>query len=183
MLVSNSVFTLTAIAIEQYGAVMNPLKKKRLSRRRAKQQIAIIWFLSVFICTPTWLAWKVEMQWDPLTGQNTLPRCNNSNIIKSQLYGKYSTFLSLILYFIPLCIISYAYLRMALELNGKIPEIENNAKESRLCNKTVRQNKRKVKRFNARFDKLDGQNVLETARFKSFLTLNFLLNFIERIDS
>lgn len=60
LMVSNSVFTLTAIALERYRAILNPLKT-RLSKGQVKIEIAIIWLLSFLTCIPTFFSYNVSL--------------------------------------------------------------------------------------------------------------------------
>jgi hypothetical protein len=55
------VFTLTAIALERYRAVIHPLKA-HLSKFNAKVEISIIWIFSILLAMPTILALKVSVQ-------------------------------------------------------------------------------------------------------------------------
>ena len=57
--VSNSVFTLTAIALERYRAVIYPLIA-HISKKYAKVEIVIIWVFSILLSVPTVVALKVS---------------------------------------------------------------------------------------------------------------------------
>lgn len=58
VMVSNSVFSLTAIAIERYQAVLYPLKA-HLSKKLVKIELVIIWSISIVISIPTLISLKV----------------------------------------------------------------------------------------------------------------------------
>ncbi len=59
--VSNSIFTLTAIALERYRAVIYPLKA-HISKLNAKVVIFIIWIFSILLSLPTILAFRVSFE-------------------------------------------------------------------------------------------------------------------------
>lgn len=52
-----SVFTLSAIAVDRYRAVLFPLKP-RVSKRKAAWAILTIWTMAFLIALPTWLDYK-----------------------------------------------------------------------------------------------------------------------------
>ncbi|CAG2108210.1 unnamed protein product [Medioppia subpectinata] len=123
--VSNSVYTLTAIAIERYRAVKYPLLA-HVSKLNAK-----------ILC-------KVQLIRDELTDTKTLPHCQNT-ILMTALFGTYSSALVFIQYFIPLCVISYTYLRMALVLSAPQEEIIQTVRVNNINIK--RKNKKNSKKF------------------------------------
>jgi hypothetical protein len=61
IMVSNSIFTLTAIALERYRAVMYPLKA-HISKLNAKVVIFIIWIFSILLSLPTIIALRVSFE-------------------------------------------------------------------------------------------------------------------------
>jgi len=106
--VNASIFTLTAIAVDRYKAIMFPLKS-HASKARTKVVIVIIWLLSVVLAVPMVFAFRTEMVAPDLL------QCLPSNIDKYYLMW-YKNFLCLVQYFVPLILISGAYIRMAITL-------------------------------------------------------------------
>lgn len=93
------------------------------------------------------LNFKVELTWDSIKEENTMPFCHNFGLT-STVYTTYNSALVCIQYFIPLCIISYTYLRMALVLRA---EESNDNISTRAHGMSVRRNKRKVKYIKCKF--------------------------------
>jgi leucokinin receptor len=112
--VNVSVFTLTAIAMDRYRAVIYPLHA-RTTKLKTKFVIIAIWVFSVCVSIPTWIAFNVELLWDEDTQDNTLPFCHNTGL-SPKVFRHYNHTLVALQYFIPLAIISYAYLRMCIHL-------------------------------------------------------------------
>lgn len=106
--VNASIFTLTAIAVDRYKAIMFPLKS-HASKSRTKVIILIIWIVSAILAVPMALAFRVNM-----VGPDLL-QCIPTNI-DITLFMWYKNFLCLVQYFIPLILISGAYIRMAVAL-------------------------------------------------------------------
>ncbi|CAG2174525.1 unnamed protein product, partial [Oppiella nova] len=132
--VSNSVYTLTAIALERYRAVMYPLRA-HVTKLNAKVEILGIWIFSILLSIPTIIALKVHLIWDELTEEKTMPFCQNIGLTTA-LFGTYKSALVFVHYFIPLCVISYTYIRMALALS----------REEEAIDSTVRVNNINIKR-------------------------------------
>ncbi|XP_054156876.1 QRFP-like peptide receptor [Oppia nitens] len=143
--VCNSVFTLTALALERYRAVMYPLLA-HVSKFNAKIEILVIWVLAIGLSVPTIIALKVHLVWDELTDDKTMPFCQNTGLTNT-LYGTYNSALVFIQYFIPLCIITYTYVRMAVKLSVEDMETDLSV---RVINKNSVRKKRKEK-FNQQF--------------------------------
>ncbi|XP_054155310.1 substance-K receptor-like [Oppia nitens] len=112
--VNVSVFTLTAIALDRYRAVLHPLQA-RTTKLKTKFIIITIWLFSIFASIPTLIAFNVELTWDETTQDYTLPFCHNTGL-SAQVFRYYNHTLVALQYLIPLVIISYAYLRMCVHL-------------------------------------------------------------------
>ena len=110
MSVNVSVFTLTAIAIERYRAIMYPLTH-RSSKSRAFYQIVIIWFLSCALATPKAIAMEVIYVQDYDNPLELKPFCDYVSISAANMRN-YSHVLLFVQYFFPLFVMSYAYVRM-----------------------------------------------------------------------
>ncbi|XP_076373179.1 tachykinin-like peptides receptor 99D [Tachypleus tridentatus] len=136
--VNVSIFTLTAISLDRYRAVMFPLKA-RTSKVRAKFIILGIWTFATIASLPYALALRVTHVFDPVTGNYTKPFCNNVGI-PQLIWNIYNPILVCLQYFIPLVVISYAYGRMGLKL--KDAQTPGNAEGTRDAG--ILRNKRKV---------------------------------------
>ncbi|XP_022249004.1 RYamide receptor-like [Limulus polyphemus] len=118
--VNVSIFTLTAIALDRYRAVVFPLKV-RTSKFRAKLIIAGIWAFGGATGIPYALALRVSQVYDPTTNNYTKPFCDNIEFSPTA-WKTYKHVLVCIQYFVPLFIISFAYSRMGLKLkDGQVP--------------------------------------------------------------
>ncbi|XP_076327097.1 RYamide receptor-like [Tachypleus tridentatus] len=136
--VNVSIFTLTAIALDRYRAVMSPLKA-RTSKLRAKVAVLGIWAFSAALGAPNAVALRVSIKNDPATGNKTKPFCQNSEI-PPLAWRTYNHILVSLQYFVPLFIISYAYLRMGIRLREN--QTPGNAQGPRDAN--ILRNKQKV---------------------------------------
>ena len=132
--VNVSIFTLTAIAIDRYRIVVNPLWP-RLTKLRAQLIIIAIWIIAILTAIPIYLALGVTMIPDDvaiskmnltnLFFNKTLednylvlpskPFCHNIGIA-ANLLKLYNRFLVVIQYFLPVFLITGAYGRMAYTL-------------------------------------------------------------------
>lgn len=104
--VSASTFSLTAVSIVRYRAIINPLKKQ-ISHGYAKYMLFGIWTFSTMLMIPHIVTLKMkestcEEEWPLLT------------------YRKiYTTFLFVFLYVVPLTIVSISYTTIVCELKKK----------------------------------------------------------------
>ncbi|CAO1440286.1 unnamed protein product, partial [Diamesa serratosioi] len=145
--VNVSVFTLTAIAIDRYKAVLHPLQL-RSTKNYTKISIIIIWGLSILLALPISYGLRVVyvnrivLSTHNSTKMRTnIPKafCQNVNMSYiTMLYYRY--ILVLVQYIIPFCIISYIYFQMALKLWGS--KTPGNASDAR--DVTLLKNKLKV---------------------------------------
>ena len=76
-----SSFTLTALAIERYNALMKPFSTNlRLSIERVKPTIAIIWFSSILFCLPDFILRHLDTDLNSCVGPWTMHMDNRSRI-------------------------------------------------------------------------------------------------------
>jgi len=107
--VNASIFTLTAIAVDRFRAIMFPLKS-HTSKSRTKVVIVIIWILSCILAVPMAIAFRSMKIENPPTYQ-----CLPANI-PLNFFLWYRNFLCLVQYFIPCILIGGAYTMMAITL-------------------------------------------------------------------
>ncbi|KAH9361487.1 hypothetical protein HPB48_013201 [Haemaphysalis longicornis] len=137
--VNVSIFTLTAIALDRYRAVMSPLKA-RTTKLRAKFIICGIWTLAVAAALPCALALRVETQVDPHALNLTKPFCHEVGISRSA-WRIYNHVLVCLQYFFPLLTICFVYARMGLKLKeSKSPGNAQGARDAGIL-----RNKKKVR--------------------------------------
>ncbi|XP_024084634.1 RYamide receptor-like [Cimex lectularius] len=138
--VNVSVFTLTAIAVDRHRAVLNPLSAPP-SKLRAKVMLCSIWILAAILAIPMAVALSVTYveEDDPVGRVYTKPFCSNTRLSNNHMLA-YRMILVSVQYLTPLCVISYAYARMALRLWGS--RAPGNAQHSRDAN--LMRNKKKV---------------------------------------
>jgi len=127
--VNASIFTLTAIAVDRYKAIMYPLKS-HASKSRTKGVIVVIWIVSTILAVPMVILYKVyDVNHDyenfpdffnphapDLYQCLPYPQPTNATQTTVKFFQWYKNCLCLLQYFIPLVIISGAYIRMAVAL-------------------------------------------------------------------
>ncbi|XP_076369204.1 RYamide receptor-like isoform X2 [Tachypleus tridentatus] len=136
--VNVSIFTLAAIALDRYRAVMYPLKA-RTTKLRAKFVILGIWAFAATASVPYALALRVTYVYDPMTENYTKPFCDSVGV-PQWVWKTYNPILVCLQYFFPLFVISYAYGKMCLKL--KDSQAPGNAEGVRDAG--ILRNKRKV---------------------------------------
>ncbi|KAL7019195.1 hypothetical protein ACKWTF_011042 [Chironomus riparius] len=144
--VNVSIFTLTAIAIDRHKAILNPLRA-RSSKHASKIIIAIIWIVAFLLAAPISYALKVVDLTHYIIRENntieatniTKPFCQNVNLSEIEMLA-YKYVLVLVQYIIPVCVISFVYIQMAIKLWGS--KTPGNAENSRDLN--LLKNKKKV---------------------------------------
>ncbi|ODM99928.1 Neuropeptide Y receptor, partial [Orchesella cincta] len=136
--VNVSVFTLSAIALDRYRAILYPFKAIRISKREGIYAVLTIWSLSLVLALPQELDYKViEM------AENGIYKPFCAPVSLSETFRIYYIYtLVVIQYVLPLLIISVAYARMATRLWGT--STPGNKEESRDEN-TLRNKKKVVK--------------------------------------
>ncbi|XP_055377131.1 tachykinin-like peptides receptor 99D isoform X2 [Condylostylus longicornis] len=117
--ISASVFTLVAISIDRYMAIINPLKP-RMGKRCTLAIAAGIWIISVVIACPMFLFFKTESLELEDGGERIVcflewPDGETNNSLQEYVYNIVFMFLT---YFIPIGSMSYTYARVGLELWG-----------------------------------------------------------------
>ncbi|XP_042205378.1 substance-K receptor-like isoform X2 [Homarus americanus] len=135
--VNVSIFTLTAIAVDRYRAIVFPLNA-RPSKFRSKVVIASIWLFSATLAIPNAIALRVKYIVDPRTKED-IPFCGVGGIDPVVMWT-YSHVMVGLQFFVPLGIISFAYIRMGWELWGA--RTPGNAEDARDAH--VLRNKKKV---------------------------------------
>ncbi len=108
--VNVSIITLAIISIDRYMAIIYPLKP-RWSKKVAVIMMSMVWLFSVLCATPTVLAFRVIML--PGGDEPSKPWCySNFTLGEVDLAQTYSLYLIVVQYFLPLVVISYAYIRI-----------------------------------------------------------------------
>lgn len=108
-----SVFTLTAVSLTRYWAILHPLKRQ-LSTTNAKCLIAIIWLLAIVPVSP----------YINVLGIGETGSCDETwkNVHSRKVY---TVFLFVAQYVVPLSIIAAAYVSIGRELGRKKSDTEN----------------------------------------------------------
>ena len=112
-----SIFTLVALSYDRHRAITSPLKP-RLSRTVAYMINGFIWFTSLLLSIPTFLAYKIE--WDQMESQDgvnheLIPICQSTGLSQSFL-RPYNHTLVVLQYLVPFIAISFFYIHMAVVL-------------------------------------------------------------------
>ncbi|XP_045476918.1 neuropeptide CCHamide-2 receptor-like isoform X2 [Harmonia axyridis] len=117
-----SVFTLTALSVERYCAVVNPLRRLQTKPLTVTSAV-VIWFLAAGLTIPDGVKSKLE---DIDIGNNrTITICTPfPNATTTKSYVKSNVIMkSLIYYIIPLCIITSFYILMAIKLHASAKQM------------------------------------------------------------
>ena len=138
--VLSSAFTLVAISLDRFIAILLPLRKK-LTTRKALPLIAIIWLLSLIIGLPVAILSRVVEKADVFSGQ-LVPFCEEQWPSKT-MRSVYSFLLMILQYFLPLLILAVTYSWIGYVIWGcHNPSEPRNDREQRRAN-----SKRKVSVF------------------------------------
>jgi len=138
--VNASIFTLTAIAVDRYKAIIYPLSN-HASKQRTKIILACIWLVALGLAIPQAVAFRVYEVKDESSGviNATVPQCLPFNTY-AQFFAVYTWALCFVQYFVPLVIIGFAYLRISVVLWGsKTPGAAQDQRDE-----IVLKNKKKV---------------------------------------
>lgn len=119
-----SIFTLVALSYDRHRAITAPLKP-RLSRTLAFIVNGLIWFISLLLSIPTFLAYRIEfdqMQSESesesenlIDHQEWIPSCRSTGLPQSFL-KPYNHMLVILQYLVPFLAISFFYIHMAVVL-------------------------------------------------------------------
>jgi len=140
-----SIFTLVAISLDRYRAIMYPLRRKP-TKLFSKIIILIIWVLGLAFAVPMGIVYTFEYVPVDEEEKEQKPFChlnfgtNATDSTELVLFQYYSWNLLTVQYFLPMAIISVAYARIAFQLWGGRPPGE--AQEDRDHN--ILANKKKV---------------------------------------
>ncbi|KAL1489190.1 hypothetical protein ABEB36_014123 [Hypothenemus hampei] len=115
-----SVFTLTALSVERYTAIVNPLKKFQ-TRPVTVLCALIIWIIAVVFALPSAIFSRIVNS--PIEKENvTIPTCDPYPAYEN--YAKYAVVIRAVIYYIlPLIIIAIFYILMAIHLHASTKEI------------------------------------------------------------
>ncbi|XP_017756495.1 PREDICTED: neuropeptide Y receptor-like [Eufriesea mexicana] len=113
---SVTIFSLTAIAVIQYRAIMKPLSAN-LKKRTIRFLIIEIWIISILIASPVGISRRVIVLHNAQNRSETNDRhvCMNINI-SDNLMLIYSLFMTFTQYIIPLITMCTIYIRIGLKL-------------------------------------------------------------------
>ena len=107
-----SSYTLTAMSIDRFLAICHPLTNNHLSLYRAKQSLAIAWFLSLLFCVPQALIFSYVV----ISDETGVMECWAE--FPSQPWGErlYVTWYAISVFIVPFFIIFYTHFRICCEL-------------------------------------------------------------------
>ena len=119
-----SAFTLVAISLDRYVAIIYPLRP-RMTTRQAAFSIFLIWFLSLAVPLPIAIVSKVQPALQP-TGV-IRDQCTE-NWPKAEQRYVFSVVIMVLQYFLPLFVLLFTYTRIAIVIwvNRTPGETENN---------------------------------------------------------
>lgn len=145
-----SAYTLVAISIDRYLAIIYPLRP-RMTRFQAKVIIAVVWFLSLATTLPVALYSRLftpELNFYRLFGQQVCIEDWGSSQAENESRMAYSVALMLLQYFLPLAVLVFTYTRIAMVVWGKKNLGETPARTDRIARskRKVRQCENSVKK-------------------------------------
>ncbi|XP_001652376.3 tachykinin-like peptides receptor 99D [Aedes aegypti] len=109
-----SVFTLMAISIDRYMAIMNPLRP-RMGKRATLCIAAAIWIVGIIISSPMLLFFTTFELQDRVVCYSEWPDGPSNHSMQEYVYNVIFMFLT---YFLPIGSMSFTYARVGLELWG-----------------------------------------------------------------
>ncbi|KAL9894569.1 tachykinin-like receptor at 99D isoform 2-T2 [Glossina fuscipes fuscipes] len=117
--ISASVFTLMAISIDRYVAIMKPFKRRRMSKRCNLAIAAVIWIASAIISTPMLLFFTTSHIFT-VDGVRTVcyPEWPDGTTNHSRLEYIYNILFMILTYFLPIISMTVTYSRVGFELWG-----------------------------------------------------------------
>ncbi|XP_066304446.1 prolactin-releasing peptide receptor-like [Branchiostoma lanceolatum] len=113
--VSVSIFTLVAIGVDRYQAVMYPLRM-RMSKSRAKQVVAIIWIMSFALAAVQLAVCRV---YQVQSGGTWYQRCEEILWPGHNYRIGYTIVLTCVTYVLPLSILAVTYYKIGVKLWGR----------------------------------------------------------------
>lgn len=134
-----SAYTLVAISIDRYIAIMSPFKP-RMSKSTAKVLIIAIWFIACMTAFPTLIVSKTFKPDDPLYKSCERYICQEQWETEEDKFY-YSIVLMVLQYAVPFFVLVYTYTRIAIIVWGKeTPGEAENVRDQRMAKR-----KRKVR--------------------------------------
>ncbi|XP_070556397.1 RYamide receptor-like [Ptychodera flava] len=121
-----SIYTLTAIGIDRYFAVMYPLKV-RVTKHRGKILLAVIFLIAVSLAVVQAVFARARTR-EPTDAKNGIYFCDEWPSYTRAIMA-YEVFIVLAAYFIPLAVLLYTYCRIGVRLWGR--RIPGNAHSGR----------------------------------------------------
>ncbi|XP_034829950.1 tachykinin-like peptides receptor 99D isoform X1 [Maniola hyperantus] len=117
--ISASVFTLMAISIDRYVAIMSPLQP-RLGKRATLGIAAAIWVGSCIISSPNliYFTTEVDLLPDGTTRRVCFPDWPDGITTESRLEYIYNVTFMVLTYFLPIISMTYTYAKVGVELWG-----------------------------------------------------------------
>lgn len=128
-----SIFTLVAVSLDRFRAVIFPLRA-RTAHLKTKLCIIPIWIFSFVLAIPTFMALKTR------THDNGYELVCDMIGIEISLWKLYNNTLVILQYFIPLFIIVVAYTAMGIKLYND----KSNVVSARSDSSTIQENRKKV---------------------------------------
>ncbi|XP_063216369.1 RYamide receptor-like [Bacillus rossius redtenbacheri] len=126
-----SAYTLVAISVDRYMAIMWPLRP-RVSKRQAKAVIGAVWLVAVLTVLPTALVSRLVQptEWHA--------RCGKYLCLEdwqdADMRNTYSLILMVLQYIVPLVVLIFTYARIAIVVWGKqIPGEAENSRDQRMA--------------------------------------------------
>ncbi|GBL89735.1 RYamide receptor [Araneus ventricosus] len=116
-----SAYTLIAISIDRYIAILYPLRP-RMTKLQAKLIIVVVWVVALITPLPTAVLSKLEVHpaWDGYNDTTRRYICTEAWETTEQRYY-YSMALMILQYFFPLIVLLYTYTRIAIVVWGNKP--------------------------------------------------------------
>ncbi|GIY55040.1 RYamide receptor [Caerostris darwini] len=116
-----SAYTLIAISIDRYIAILYPLRP-RMTKLQAKLIIVLVWVVALITPLPTAVLSRLEIHpaWDGFNDTTRRYICTEAWETSEQRYY-YSMALMILQYFFPLIVLLYTYTRIAIVVWGNKP--------------------------------------------------------------
>ncbi|XP_033126873.1 prokineticin receptor 2-like [Anneissia japonica] len=110
-----SVNTLLVISIDRYHGIFHPLRP-RMRKSTLSLIIVLIWVVSFLVCIPTLLYAKTESGWDCKTKREVVSCVEYWKDTHPYAMPSYLMFIAVFEFLIPMLIMSFIYVRIALQL-------------------------------------------------------------------